>query len=69
MLTDACWKGEASHGLGEVGGGFGKGLRGADSGGAGNLTLPSCFSLLEYALTLGWTYTPRNRFAAVRRER
>lgn len=35
--------------------GFRKGLRGADSGGAGNLTFPSCFSLLEYALTLGWT--------------
>lgn len=30
--------------------------------------LSSCFSLLQYALTLGWTYTPRNRFAAVRRE-
>lgn len=45
MLGDACSKGEVSCGLGEVGEGVQKGLRGAaESGGAGNLMLSSCFS-------------------------
>lgn len=57
-------------------GGVRKGLRGADSGGAGNHMLSTLFYLFVLFFSAGirshtWmdTHTPHNRFAAVMRER